>query len=111
MSARELIRFLKSGGMLGILIDQDTDVAGVHVPFFGRPAFTPRAAGDLASRLGAPMIFGCAHRLAGNVHRIVLRRVKGSDPVELTARATKIIEDEIRANPAEWVWMHPRWRR
>lgn len=111
MAARELLRFLKSGGMLGVLIDQDTDVAGVHVPFFGRPAFTPRAAGDLAARYGAPMIFGCAHRLAGNVHRIVLRRVEGSDSIELTARATKMIEDEIRANPAEWVWMHPRWRR
>ncbi|TMA20224.1 MAG: lipid A biosynthesis acyltransferase, partial [Deltaproteobacteria bacterium] len=28
----------------------------------------------------------------------------------LTAAATKMIEDEIRANPSEWVWMHPRWR-
>ncbi|MGZ6142157.1 MAG: lysophospholipid acyltransferase family protein [Myxococcales bacterium] len=118
MSARELLRFLKAGGMLGVLIDQDTDVAGVHVPFFGRPAFTPRAAGDLAARLHAPMVFGCAHRLAGNVHRIVLRRVdvartgdRDADSLALTARATKLIEDEIRANPAEWVWMHPRWRR
>lgn len=118
MSAREVLRFLREGGMLGILIDQDTDVAGVHVPFFGRPAFTPRAAGDLAARLGAPMIFGCAHRLAGNVHRIVLRRVdvprtgaREADSIALTAAATKMIEDEIRANPAEWVWMHPRWRR
>jgi KDO2-lipid IV(A) lauroyltransferase len=64
------------------------------------------------------MIFGCAHRLAGNVHRIVLRRVdvprtgaREADSIALTAAATKMIEDEIRANPAEWVWMHPRWRR
>ena len=118
MSAREALRFLKAGGMLGVLIDQDTDVAGVHVPFFGRPAFTPRAAGDLAVRLGAPMVFGCAHRLAGNLHRVVLRRVdversgdREKDAVALTAQATKLIEDEIRANPREWVWMHPRWRR
>ena len=117
MSARELLRFLRAGGMLGILIDQDTDVAGHFVPFFGRPAFTPRAAGDLAARLNAPMVFGCAHRLAGNMHSIVLRRVdvartgdRETDSLALTAAATKMIEDEIRANPSEWVWMHPRWR-
>ena len=87
------------------------------MPFFGRPAFTPRAAGDLAAHLGAPMIFGCAHRVARGVHRIVLRRVevartsdREADSLALTAAATREIEDEIRANPWEWVWMHPRWR-
>lgn len=117
MSAREVLRFLREGGMLGILIDQDTRVAGHFVPFFGRPAFTPRAAGDLAVRQGAPMIFGCAHRVAGNMHRIVLRRIevprtgdRNADSLALTAAATRAIEDEIRANPQEWVWMHPRWR-
>ena len=117
LAARELIRFLKSGGMLGILIDQDTRVAGHFVPFFGRLAFTPRAAGDLAVRLGAPMIFGCTRRVAANLHRIVLHRIEGpctgdrdQDSLSLTAAATRAIENEIRANPAEWVWMHPRWR-
>ena len=117
LAGRELLRFLKSGGMLGILIDQDTKVAGHFVPFFGRLAFTPRAAGDLAVRLGAPMIFGCARRVAGNLHCIVLRRIEAprtgdrdQDSLALTAAATRAIEDEIRANPEEWVWMHPRWR-
>jgi KDO2-lipid IV(A) lauroyltransferase len=117
MSAREVLRFVRQGGMLGILIDQDTKVAGHFVPFFGRPAFTPRGASDLAVRLGAAMIFGCAHRVAGNLHRIVLRRIdvgrsgdREVDSLALTAAATRAIEDEIRAKPAEWVWMHPRWR-
>ena len=117
LSGRELLRFLKSGGILGILIDQDTRVAGHFVPFFGRLAFTPRAAGDLAVRLGAPMLFGCARRVAGNLHRVVFRRIdvprtgdRDQDSLALTAAATRAIEDEIRANPAEWVWMHPRWR-
>ena len=117
LSGRELIRFVKSGGILGILIDQDTRVAGHFVPFFGRLAFTPRAAGDLAVRLGAPMLFGCARRVAGNLHRVVFHRIEApltgdrdEDSLALTAAATRAIEDEIRANPAEWVWMHPRWR-
>lgn len=117
LSAREMLRFLKAGGVLGVLIDQDTRVSGHFVPFFGRPAFTPRAAGDLAARLGAPMLFACAHRVARDMHRISLRRVEVErtgdrevDSVALTAAATRAIEDEVRSHPEEWVWMHPRWR-
>jgi KDO2-lipid IV(A) lauroyltransferase len=29
---------------------------------------------------------------------------------ELTARCTEAIEDAIRAAPAQWLWMHARWR-
>jgi KDO2-lipid IV(A) lauroyltransferase len=118
MSAREILRFLqREGGIVGVLIDQDTRVAGHFVPFFGRPAFTPRAAGDLAARLGAPMLFACAHRVARDMHRMVVRRIdvqrtgdRDRDSVALTAAATRCIEDEVRSRPDEWVWMHPRWR-
>jgi KDO2-lipid IV(A) lauroyltransferase len=117
MSARQILRFLRGGGMLGFLIDQDTRVAGYLVPFFGRPAFTPRAAGDLAVRLQAPMLFACAHRVASGLHRMVVRRIdvertgdRERDSLALTAAATREIEDEIRKRPDEWVWMHPRWR-
>jgi Kdo2-lipid IVA lauroyltransferase/acyltransferase len=117
MSARRMLRFLRAGGMLGFLIDQDTRVAGHFVPFFDRPAFTPRAAGDLAARLGAPLLFACAHRVASGVHRMVVRRIdlprtgdRDRDSFALTAAATKEIENEIRKRPDEWVWMHPRWR-
>jgi KDO2-lipid IV(A) lauroyltransferase len=117
LSARELLRFLRDQhGLLGLLIDQDTRVAGHFVPFFGRPAFTPRAAGDLAAHLGAPLVVGCAHRLARGVHRIALRTIeiertgnRDADSLALTAAATQALESEIRQNPAEWVWMHPRW--
>jgi KDO2-lipid IV(A) lauroyltransferase len=116
LSAREILRFLKAGGMLGVLIDQDTKVAGHFVPFFGRPAFTPRAAGDLAAHLQAPLLFGCTHRVAPQVHRVTLRRIevdrtgdRNRDSLALTAAATRAIEDEVRQRPEEWVWMHPRW--
>jgi len=117
LSARELLRFLRDQrGILGLLIDQDTRVAGHFVPFFGRPAFTPRAAGDLAAHLGAPLMVGCAHRLALGLHRVALRTIdvertgdRDADSFALTAAATQALESEIRRSPAEWVWMHPRW--
>jgi len=118
MSAREILRFLKKeGGIVGVLIDQDTRVAGHFVPFFGRPAFTPRAAGDLAAHVGAPLLFACSHRVARGVHRMVVRRLevertgdRDRDSLALTEAATAAIEEEIRKRPDQWVWMHPRWR-
>lgn len=115
--AKEMLRLLREGGLLGLLIDQDTDVQGQFVPFFGRLAFTPRAAGDLAVRTGAPVIFGCAHRVAPTLHEVVLRRIdvphtgdRERDSLAVTAASTKAIEDEVRLRPDEWVWMHRRWR-
>jgi Kdo2-lipid IVA lauroyltransferase/acyltransferase len=116
LAGRDLVRFLKAGGVVGILLDQDTRVGGHFVPFFGRDAFTPRAAADLAVRLGAPMLFGCSHRVAPRLHRVVLRTIdvprtgdREADSLALTAAATCEIEAEIRRHPAQWVWMHRRW--
>lgn len=117
MAAREIVRFLKQGGAVGILIDQDTKVAGHFVPFFGREAFTPRAAGDLAARLDCPMIFACCHRVAPRLHRMIVRPVTvartgdaAADSLALTVEATRLIEEQIRAYPAQWVWVHDRFR-
>jgi len=32
------------------------------------------------------------------------------DVLENTAAITKIIENHIRRNPSQWVWMHERWK-
>jgi KDO2-lipid IV(A) lauroyltransferase len=116
-SGREMVRFLKkSSGMIGILIDQDTRVAGHFVPFFGREAFTPRAAADFAVRLDVALLFGAVHRVSPRRHRISIRTIdvplsgdREADSLALTAAATCEIEAEIRKHPTQWVWMHPRW--
>ena len=116
-AAKDMLRQLKSGGVLGLLIDQDTKVQGVFVNFFGRPAFTPRAAADLALRSGTPAVTGFIARLPGGGHRIHVERIplptglEGEPAVtEMTQRLTRSIEDAIRRNPPEWVWMHRRWK-
>jgi len=120
-TARAMIRCFRQGKLLGILIDQDTQVQGVFVPFFGRPAFTPRAAGDLALRFQAPVLVGWARRRgprAGQGHEICVEELdydpEPADPeaesVRLTAAATAVLERAIRARPEEWVWMHERWK-
>ena len=116
-SARAFIRHLRKGGVVAALIDQDTEVAGHFVPFFGREAFTPRAPADLALRLDAPVVFARIRRVASGMHRICISRLalpssgdREADSRALTAAATAGIEEEVRARPDQWVWMHARWR-
>ncbi len=120
-TGRAIIKTFRSGKALGILIDQDTRVQGVFVPFFGRLAYTPRAAGDFAVRFGAPVVVGTIHRKgpgAKDGHRLELTEITfSSDPPDreaevarLTAACTAVLEAAIRRHPGEWVWMHERWR-
>jgi len=114
---RAMIRHIRSGGILAALIDQDTDVAGHFVPFFGKEAFTPRAPADLVLRTGAAVVFARTRRVAPTVHRITISRVSvppsgdaDADSRTLTAELTHQIEEEVRNHPDQWVWMHARWR-
>lgn len=121
-TARAMIRCLKQGKLLGLLIDQDTKVQGVFVPFFDRPAFTPRAAGDLAMRFKAPVAVIWSRRRGprpGDGHELCIERVpydasaadREAVSVGITAACTAILERAIRERPAEWVWMHQRWKK
>jgi KDO2-lipid IV(A) lauroyltransferase len=115
-AAKDMLRTLRGNGILGLLIDQDTKVQSVWVPFFGHLAKTPRAAADLALRTGAVPMLGFAVRVAPGRYRISMQDValpesEGEAAVtELTAALTRGIEAAIRANPEQWVWMHERWK-
>jgi KDO2-lipid IV(A) lauroyltransferase len=112
-AARALLRALRGGGALGMLIDQDTKVDGVWVPFLGRPAFTPVGAADLALRFGCAAIPAFIERLEDGSHgaRFAAPLELPLDPAQATAAMTRPIEAQIRRVPAQWVWLHRRWRR
>jgi KDO2-lipid IV(A) lauroyltransferase len=110
---REILEALKRGALVGLLIDQDTRVQGLFVPFFGRPAHTPRAAEDLAGRMGMPVFVGFIHRRPDGGHELRTEELSpaGANADGLTDRLTARIEAEIRRQPSDWVWMHRRWRQ
>jgi len=116
-AAKRMLRVLKSGGILGFLIDQDTAVQSIFVPFFGQPAATPRAAADLALKTGAAVVVGFCQRKEDGRYRLsmkeILHRQTGdmeNDVVALTQDLTAEIESAIRRTPEQWVWMHRRWK-
>lgn len=118
-ASRELIRIFRENRILGLLIDQDTDVEGTFVPFMGKPAWTPTAAASIALKFNAPVVFGYIQRDRQDKHIITiegpLQLIRTghleADIRENTAMLTKKIEKCILSNPEQWVWMHRRWRR
>lgn len=116
-SAKDMLRVFREGGMLALLIDQDTRVDGTFVPFFGRPAFTPTAAASLALRFSAPIVVAWTHRDNGrHMFHIEMMPYTSTgdaqrDTQELTERLTARLEQAVRQQPAQWVWLHRRWKR
>lgn len=115
-TVKGMLAALRRGALLGVLIDQDTRVDTVHVPFFGRPAATPIAAAKLVLRRQIPVLAVFIHR-QGQGHRLSVTRValpqagdRTAQAVELTATLTRHIEEAVRKSPAEWVWFHERWK-
>jgi len=116
-AARGMLSALRQGQMLGFLIDQDTAVQSVAVPFFGARAATPRAPAELTLRTGAATVVGFLQRRPDGRYRLSGAEVDvphsadaEADVVELTARYSAAIEAAVRRAPEQWVWMHQRWK-
>jgi KDO2-lipid IV(A) lauroyltransferase len=118
-AARGMLRVLQEHGRVGILLDQRVRPAeGIAVPFFGRPALTSPLLARLVLRTGAPVVPVFAYLEPQGRYRFVARaplwppaEEPGEGSVaELTASYLAVTEREIRQRPAQWMWMHHRWK-
>ncbi|MDV3310569.1 MAG: lysophospholipid acyltransferase family protein [Cyclobacteriaceae bacterium] len=113
-----MIKVLKSGGSVALLIDQDTKVKSVFVDFFGRKAYTPVGATVLALKTGAAIVPTYVYLGNDGLHHMhilpeVEMRVTGNEDEDVlynTQVLTSMIEGWIRKHPTQWVWMHERWK-
>lgn len=108
-----VVKALKKGECLGVLIDQDTKARGVWVDFMGKTAYTPAGVVLLAKRTGSLLLPMAIHRNARG-HTIVVDPPvsldEESDIKILVQQCSKAVEKFIVSYPEEWVWMHNRWR-
>jgi KDO2-lipid IV(A) lauroyltransferase len=113
-----LIKALKLGGAVAILIDQDTNVKSVFVDFFGIKASTPIGASVLALKTGAAVVPTIIYLGKDNKqHMEIFPEIQitqtgdeGKDILDNTQRFTSFIEEQVRKHPDQWLWMHKRWR-
>lgn len=107
----KMVRALKRGEILGVLIDQDTTVNSAFVPFFGADAYTPSGAASFAIRTGTPVVVGTIKRTHKGNHRIDIAHAPlPNNETDATALLTLALERRIRKQMDQWVWLHRRWK-
>ena len=107
---RHAVAFVADQGVLGL--------ASTFVPFFGRPAKTPRGPAVFAMKYRLPTFFVAAVQEKSGKYRCVVTPVeipdtgdREADVDTVVARYTSILESWVRRYPGQYFWHHRRWKR
>lgn len=107
----DMVRFLRSGGMLGLLIDQHIG-HGVPLAFFGHPAMTALSAAELALKYDALVVPTYAVRRPGGLDFdiIIEAPIPHGSAAEMTQALNNSLERLVRKHLDQWFWIHRRWK-
>jgi len=117
---RELLRAMKEGATVGILMDTNMmPPQGVFVNFFAIPACTPSGLARIALRTDAAVVPGFTvwdpalrkYRLRFDPALELVR--SGDNEADILANTqlfTDVIEHFVRRYPDQWLWVHRRWK-
>lgn len=116
---KSVIATLRGGGIVGILMDQSVlPNEGFMIDFLGRKAWTTKMPAIVARKTGAAVLPVFIRRVKDGYVIDVHPEIELSEnPIteeavlEDTKRFSGYIEDNIRQNPSEWLWLHRRWKR
>lgn len=113
---RATVKHLRQGGALWYAPDQDMrGKDSVFAPFFGIPASTITATHHLARMSGAAVIPFVHRRLPADDGYVIrldppMADFPSSDEVVDTTRVNAIIEAMVRHAPAQYLWVHKRFK-
>jgi KDO2-lipid IV(A) lauroyltransferase len=118
-AVRRTPRALREGHAVAFVADQGVlGLASTYVPFFGRPAKTPRGPAVFALRFKVPVFSAAAVREPNGKYRFLVAPVevietgdRESDVDMVVARYTAILESWVRGYPEQYFWHHRRWKR
>ena len=105
----------RQGIILGFLTDQST--AGFRGPFLGHDCSTTLAPAVFALRYHCELYTGVCYRVAPAKWRLELGekiptrengKPRSSD--EIMRDVNRALEDAVRRDPANWFWVHRRWK-
>ena len=113
---RMVLKHLRRGGCTVLLPDQVPSMGdGEWVEFFGRPAYTMTLPARLQEASGAALVFCYAERLARgegfDLYFTPLEEKLPRDRREAARRVNQMIENLIRACPAQYLWCYNRYKR
>lgn len=116
--AMKLQQTMRQGGIvLGLLADQHAGDKGLRLPFFGHDCSTSIAPAVYALRYKCPLFVAICYRIDLAKWRI---EIYGPIPLykegnkreisEICLEVNRIYEQAIRRDPANWFWVHNRWK-
>lgn len=116
-AAWALANVMENGGAVGLLVDQHF-TRGPIIDFFDQKARANPLLAKLARRFDCPVYPARCVRLPNGRFRVELfdeiklpRNKKGEiDIAASTQMINSIVEGWVRENPAQWLWLHNRWR-
>jgi KDO2-lipid IV(A) lauroyltransferase len=117
----KMVKELKSGGNIGILIDQKTGKRdGVLTTFFGMECYSTTSVASMKLKYDPLIIPIFAKRERDGRYTIMFdkevsykaeeKQDKDEKTASLTQRYNDIIENAVREAPEQWFWMHDRWK-
>lgn len=118
-AVRRAPRAFREGHAMAFVADQGVKgLASTFVPFFGRPAKTPRGAAVFALRYQLPAFFVAMIRQPGGTYRCVVTPLevdetgdREADVDALVRQFTRILESWVQQYPGRYFWHHRRWKR
>lgn len=118
-AATEIIKHLRSGGMVTIAVDQNAGFNNIFTPFLGKLAATIVAPAVASLRTGAPVLpmfsiwDGRENILKVKIHPAVKLHPTGSMSANIrlvTMKINEALEEAVKAAPEQWLWIHKRWK-
>jgi KDO2-lipid IV(A) lauroyltransferase len=116
-----MAKVLKQGNTVGLLIDQKSGhLNSIKVDFFGQPAETTLSVAMLKLKFNPLIVPIFIARQSDGMYELII-----NDPIDyvadevedkekklelMTVKYNLAIEEMIRKYPAQWFWMHNRWR-
>ena len=116
---KKILFALSKNEAVAILMDQSVvSSEGVMADFLGKKDYTMKTPALIAMKTGSPVLPAFIRR-SGDGHiieigeELILDRSDGGEKTVYanTVKMSQSIEEYIRQNPAEWLWIHRRWKR
>lgn len=110
-SLGQMVKLLKSGGMIGMLIDVQK-ASAPRLTFFGKPATTATSAAKLALKYNLALVPTYGIRLDddGNFELIIEHPIPHSTPELMTQKINDSLERRARDHMEQYFWIHRRWK-
>ena len=114
--ARAILKALKNGDNLAMLVDQKMN-DGIAAPFLGKDAMTAPALAELAIRFNCPVLPAHVERLEGAYFRVTfypplqvkITGNKKKDTFNIMRDVNQHLGKWVNENPGQWLWVHNRW--